>query len=134
MYKAHLIGLLVLAIAPAGAAEGFRATEVMKGAATIGGQSIQYPATQTPEVTAMLVEVAPGGESDRHQHPVPTYIQVLEGTLTVEFEDGSRQSFEPGRGFLEAVGTWHKARNLGDVPLKFLVVFMGEEGKANFVK
>jgi quercetin dioxygenase-like cupin family protein len=136
MYQAsrYLAGLLVLASAPAGAAEGFRATEVMRGAVTIGGQSIIYPATQRPEVTAMLVEIAPGGASDRHQHPVPTYIQVLEGTLTVEFDDGSRQSFESGRGFLEAVDTWHTARNLGQAPLKFLVMFMGEEGRSNFVK
>jgi quercetin dioxygenase-like cupin family protein len=130
----YLIPLVVLASADAGGAEGFRATEVMKSAVTIRGQSIRYPATANPEVTAMLVELAPGGTSDRHQHPVPPYIQVLQGTLTVEFDDGSRQSFEAGRGFLEAVDTWHTARNLGQDPVKFLVVFMGEQGKSNFMR
>ena len=106
----YLIPLVLLASADAGGAEGFRATE------------------------AMLVELAPGGASDRHQHPIPPYIQVLQGTLTVEFDDGSRQSFEAGRGFLEAVDTWHTARNLGEDPVKFLVVFMGEQGKSNFMR
>ncbi len=126
--------LLLLASVPAGAAEGFKATEVMKGAVTIRGQSIKYPETASPEITAMMVEIEPGGASDRHQHPIPPYIQVLEGTLTVEFDDGSRQSFDAGRGFLEAVDTWHTAKNLGEVPLKFLVVFLGEQGKSNFIK
>ena len=129
-----LIPIVLLASADASGAEGFRATEVMKGAVTILGQSIRYPATANPEVTAMLVELAPGGASDRHQHPIPPYIQVLQGTLTVEFDDGSRQSFEAGRGFLEVVDTWHTARNLGQDPVKFLVVFMGEQGKLNFVR
>jgi quercetin dioxygenase-like cupin family protein len=67
-------------------------------------------------------------------HPVPTYVHVLEGTLTVEFEDGSRQPFKAGSGFLEAVNTWHNVKNLGEVPLKFLVVSTGEEGKPNLIR
>ncbi|TKS62101.1 MAG: hypothetical protein EWM73_02791 [Nitrospira sp.] len=55
-------------------------------------------------------------------HPVPTYVHVLEGTLTVEFEDGSRQTFKAGNGFLEVVNTLHSAKNLGEVPVRFLVV------------
>ncbi len=134
MPKTYTFWLLLLASAHAGAAEGFRAADVMKGAVTIRGQSIRYPETASPEITAMMVEIAPGGASDRHQHPIPPYIQVLEGTLTVEFDDGSRQSFEAGRGFLEAVDTWHTAKNLGELPVKFLVVFLGAQGKSNFIK
>ena len=40
----------------------------------------------------VLIEIQPGKESGRHMHPVPTYVHVLEGTLTVEFEDG----YSPG--------------------------------------
>ncbi len=67
-------------------------------------------------------------------HPVRTYVHIFEGTLTVEFEDGSRQTFEVGSGFLEVVNTWHNGRTLGDVPLKVSVVFAGEKRKANLIR
>ena len=54
--------------------------------------------------------------------------------MTVEFEDGTRQTFKAGTGFLEVVNTVHSAKNLGDVPLKLLVVFVGEEGKPNLIR
>ena len=73
-------------------------------------------------------------EYGRHMHPVPTYVHVLEGILTVEVEDGSRQTFKAGNGFLEIVNTWHNVKNLEEVPLRFLVVFAGEEGKPNLIQ
>ncbi len=109
-------------------------TGVMKGSRTIGGQNIEYPKTDKAEITSVMIEIQPGKESGRHMHPVPTYVHVLEGTLTVEFEDGSRQPFKAGSGFLEAVNTWHNVKNLGEAPLKFLVLFAGEEGKPNLIR
>jgi len=109
-------------------------TGVMKGSRTIGGQNIEYPKTDKAEITSVMIEIQPGKESGRHMHPVPTYVHVLEGTLTVEFEDGSRQPFKAGSGFLEAVNAWHNVKNLAEVPLKFLVVFAGEEGKPNLIR
>ena len=109
-------------------------TAVMKGSRTIGGQNIEYPKTDKAEIASVMIEIQPGKESGRHMHPVPTYVHVLEGTLTVEFEDGSRQAFKAGSGFLEAVNTWHNVKNLGEAPLKFLVVFAGEEGKPNLMR
>ncbi len=119
---------------PASAAVGFQAREVYKGDTTIKDQVLSYPSTGQPEVTSMLVEISAGGESDRHQHPTPPYIYVLEGTMTIEFDDGSQRSFAAGRGFLEAANIWHKARNLSNVPLRFVVVFLGEKGRPNFVR
>ena len=109
-------------------------TAVMKGTTTIGGQKIVFPKTDKAEMASVLIEIQPGKESGRHMHPVPTYVHILEGTLTVEFEDGSRRTFEAGKGFLEVVNTWHNGKNLGEVPVKFLVVFAGEEGKPNLIR
>ena len=109
-------------------------TAVMKGTTTIGGQKIVFPKTDKAEMASVLVEIQPGKESGRHMHPVPTYAHILEGTLTVEFEDGSRQSFKAGSGFLEAVNTWHNVKNLEEAPLRFLAVTAGEEGKSNFIR
>jgi quercetin dioxygenase-like cupin family protein len=109
-------------------------TAVMKGSRTIGGQNIEYPKTDKAEIASVMIEIQPGKESGRHMHPVPTYVHVLEGTLTVEFEDGSRHAFKAESGFLEAVNIWHNVKNLGEAPLRFLVVFAGEEGKPNLIR
>ncbi len=132
MKHALAVGLALASFigTPAWAAQGFKPTEVYKGSKDLRDQDIQYPQGK-PEVTSMRVEIDPGGEGDPHQHPVPTYIYVLEGSLTVEFADGAQRSFQAGQGFLEVVNTTHKARNLGSAPLKFLVVFVGAEGKPN---
>ena len=109
-------------------------TAVMKGSTTIGGKQIEYPKTDKAEMASILVEIQPGKENGRHMHSVPTYVHVLEGTMTVEFEDGSRQTFKAGSGFLEVVNTLHSAKNLGEVPLRLLVVFAGEEGRPNLIR
>ena len=109
-------------------------TPVMKSSITISGQKIEYPKTDKAEMASVLVDIQPGKENGRHMHAVPTYVHVLEGTMTVEFEDGTRQTFKAGTGFLEVVNTVHSAKNLGDVPLKLLVVFVGEEGKPNLIR
>jgi quercetin dioxygenase-like cupin family protein len=109
-------------------------TAVMNSSKTISGQKLEYPKTNKAEMTSVLVEIQPGKENGRHMHAVPTYVHVLEGTMTVEFEDGARQTFKAGTGFLEVVNTVHNAKNLGEVPLRLLVVFVGEEGKPNLTR
>ncbi|MGQ0811503.1 MAG: cupin domain-containing protein [Nitrospiraceae bacterium] len=116
------------------AEQDVKVTAVMKGSTTIGGQKIQYPKTDKAEMASVLIEIQPGQESGRHMHPVPTYVHVLEGTLTVEFDDRSQQTFEAGKAFLEVENIWHNGKNMGQVPLKFLVVFAGEEGKPNLIR
>lgn len=110
---------------------GYKANPVLKGSTTIVEQKIEYPKTNHPEMESVLVEIEPGSESGWHMHPVPTYVHVLEGTLTVEMEDGSRYEFQQGKAFLETVNTWHNAKNMGKTPFKILVVYAGEEGKPN---
>jgi len=114
--------------------QGFKADPVVKGSTTLGGQKIEYPKTDKPEISALQVEIEPGGETGRHMHPVPTFVYVLEGVLTVETDDGSRHEFQAGKGFLEVTNTWHNGKNMGKSPLKFLVVFTGEEGKPNLIR
>lgn len=112
---------------------GFRATPVFQGTRTGIGQEIQFPLFRN-QVTALLVEIAPGGETGRHQHPVPTFVYVLEGTVTIEIEGHPQVVHTSGQAFLETVNTWHNGRNRGTAPLKLLVVFSGEEGKPNLVR
>ena len=111
-----------------------KVTPVVKSTATATGQKLQYPQTDKPEIESVLIEIAPGGESGRHMHPVPTYVYVLEGTLTVEMDKESPREYAAGSGFLESLNTWHNGKNLGQAPVKVLVVFVSEEGKKNFIR
>jgi quercetin dioxygenase-like cupin family protein len=119
---------------PVLAQQGFKANPVVKSAITLSSQKIEYPKTDKPEISALQIEIEPGGESGRHMHPVPTFVYVLEGVLTVEMDDGSRHEFQAGKGFLEVTNTWHNGKNMGKSPLKFLVVFTGEEGKPTLLR
>ena len=130
-----LIQVLLQTTVPAGAEQqDVTVTTVMKGSTTISGQKIEYPKTEKAEMASILVEIQPGKENGRHMHSVPTYVHVLEGTMTVQFEDDTQQTFKAGSGFLEVVNTVHSAKNLGEIPLRLLVVFVGEEGKPNLIR
>ena len=129
-----LLTLTVSLPASAYAQKGFKATPILTKSKTITGQSIRYPDTRSPEITSVVVEIQSGGESGRHKHPVSPQIYVLQGEVTIEFDDGKSQSFAAGKAFIEAVDTWHNAKNLGDTPVKMLVVFFGEKGKKNLIR
>ncbi|HIB53935.1 MAG TPA: cupin domain-containing protein [Nitrospirales bacterium] len=105
-----------------------------RGALTVTGQQIQYPQTESPEIIARISDFAPGQETGWHKHPVPTYTQVIEGTLTIDFEDGNSVEFPAGSGLLDVLNTWHNGRNAGDVPLKAVIVILGEKGKQNLIR
>ena len=133
--KKLLISFIILGFVTITAAQqALKVSPVVKATASATGQKLQYPQTDKPEIESALVEIAPGGESGRHMHPVPTYVYVVEGTLTVDMDHGSPREYAAGSGFLESVNSWHNAKNLGQEPLKILVVFVSEEGKKNFIR
>jgi quercetin dioxygenase-like cupin family protein len=103
-------------------------TPVSKDDTTDAGEPITYPVGASPEVTAAVLTVPPGGKTEWMTHPVPGYVYVLQGTLTVEFEDGHHLTFQSGQGFLQARAKWHRGINQGTEPLRFLAVFFGAKG------
>jgi quercetin dioxygenase-like cupin family protein len=96
--------------------------------ATIAGESLAYPNTPAPVVSSSVVTIAPGGVTEWMTHPVPAYLYVLEGTLTVELVDGTRRTFNAGQSFLQCHTTWHRGRNESTTPMRFLAVFVGAKG------
>lgn len=115
-----------LAAAQSGwAQQGIKSTPVFKSSTTAAGQPIQFPKTEKPEIAANLVEIVPGGESGWHKHPAPLYLHILEGELTLYVEGHEKPLvFGPGSGSIEPVEVWHNGKNLGNVPLKFLAVYV----------
>ena len=87
---------------------------VSSDSSSIAGEPLAYPSTPDPEISSYILPIAPGAVTEWMVHPVPGYLYVIEGTLTVEFaDDGSRQSFQAGQAFLQARAKWHRGRNDG---------------------
>ena len=132
-------GILAVAVAglmatPAVAQVKFSATPILQGGATVGGASIAYPKTDSAELTAVRLDIGPGGETGRHMHPYPTFVYVLEGAIEVEMDGGMVHSYKAGDSFLMVVNTWTNAKNKGPMPAKVLVVYVGVHGKPNLVR
>jgi quercetin dioxygenase-like cupin family protein len=101
---------------------------VSKDSTTIAGEPLSYLATPTPEVSSSIMTIPPGTSTLWMTHPVPIYIYVLEGTLTVVFADGPPRTFGAGQAFLQARAKWHRGRNDGKVAMRFLAVSLGASG------
>src|SRR5262249_14734817 len=92
---------------------------------TTAGEPLLYLSTPNPVISSGIVTLPPGGISRWMVHPVPAYVYVLQGDLTVEFEDGSTKTFHEGQVMLQPRAGWHRGRNARKVPPRFLAVFMG---------
>jgi quercetin dioxygenase-like cupin family protein len=103
-------------------------TAVSKDTATDAGEPITYLSTPNPEVSSVILTLPPGGKTDWMTHPVPGYLYILEGELTVEFEDGHHLVFKQGQAFMQARTKWHRGINTGTGQMRFLAVFFGQKG------
>ena len=95
---------------------------------TSAGEPLHYLSTPDAVVSSDILTVPPGKISRWMVHPVPAYLYVLQGDLTLEFIDGKRQTFHAGQSLLQSQTKWHRGRNEGQIPLRFLAVFMGSKG------
>jgi quercetin dioxygenase-like cupin family protein len=101
---------------------------VSKDSTTIAGEQLTYLATPNPEVSSSVMTIPPGASTPWMTHPVPIYIYVLEGTLTVVFAEGPARSFGAGQAFLQTRTKWHHGRNDGEGTVRFLAVSLGARG------
>lgn len=105
-------------------------TPLFTGKLTIIGQEIAYPAG-APHVSGSIVTIAPGAQTGWHSHSVPLFVYVLEGTVTIDYGSKGIRAAGPGSSFIEAMNWPHNATNHGDMPVRILAVYIGEEGVAN---
>ncbi len=90
-------------------------------------------------VTGSTVELEPGGQTGREQFRVPTYVYVLEGTLTTDYDDGpvgikGSQYHAAGQSFMDRGGWWHNHLNRTDKPVKYLILHLGYPGEPKPVR
>ena len=85
-------------------------------------------------LTGSTIELEPGGHTGRQQFRVPTYIYVIEGLLTTEYEAGpvgigGAQYHAAGQSYMDNGSWWHNAFNRTDKPVKYLILHLGYPGR-----
>jgi hypothetical protein len=85
-------------------------------------------------VTGQQIELEPGGHTGRQQFRVPTYVYVIEGILTTEYEAGpvgisGAQYHAAGQSYMDNGNWWHNAFNRTDKPVKYLILHIGYPGR-----
>lgn len=84
-------------------------------------------------VSGGTVELEPAGQSGRQQFRVPTYVYVIEGTLTTDYEAGpvgmkGIQYHTTGQSFMDNGGWWHNHMNTTPKSVRYLMVHIGYPG------
>jgi hypothetical protein len=135
--------LLVIALAgsPASAqaqkppeAKGVKVTGLVT---SLGGFSASV---NTPLlVTGSTVELEPGGQTGKEQFRVPTFIYVLDGILTSDYESGpggikGAQYHAAGQSYMDEGGWWHNLMNKSNKPVKYLMLHIGYPGRPDPVQ
>jgi quercetin dioxygenase-like cupin family protein len=95
---------------------------------TTAGEPLLYPSTPNPVISSDILTVPSGGVTRWMIHPNPEYLYILEGDLTVQFVDGKEKTFHQGQVLLQPRAVWHRGRNEGKGPLRFLAVSFGAKG------
>lgn len=109
-------------------------TPLLKTQTDGAGRAIVYPTHAPAEITAVHVELAPGQQTNWHQHPVPCVAYLIEGELEVEFPDGTARRFKAGDAIAEVVALLHNGRNIGRVPVRLVLFALGTVGQPYAVK
>jgi hypothetical protein len=85
-------------------------------------------------LTGGTVALEPGGQTGRQQFRVPTYIYVIEGVLTTDYEAGpvgtkGVQYHTAGQSFMDNGNWWHNHANRTDKPVRYLMLHIGYPGQ-----
>ncbi|TYC63279.1 cupin domain-containing protein [Rhodobacterales bacterium] len=105
------------------------AKDILSSSETVAGEKIAFP-RENPSVKAEVVLLEPGEKTAWHQHHTPIFAYVLEGEVTVIYEEVGKKVYREGDAFLEAMRVTHRGENTGEGPARILSVFMlGDDNK-----
>ena len=123
-----LYGCCPVLVAQAPKAAAVTSTTLLKTTTTWNGAPIIYSKSGSPEIQSVVVEIPAGAATAWHLHPINNIAYVLEGKLRLELDNGITKVFHAGESFAEVVNTWHRGTNLGEGPVRILVIYLGEVG------
>ncbi len=127
-----LTGLLLSPATALADATGLTAQTLLDTVTTGDGKPLKYPDGQA-RISALLVELAPGGETGLHRHPMPVVGYIVSGEVTVSAQGLPDRVFKAGDAFVETI-VWHNGRNLGKDPVKILAIYLGADGQKRVEK
>lgn len=82
------------------------------------------------EVIISYVEIAPNAKIPKHYHPAHVFGYVLEGSGTIEYEDGTTENLKVGQAFYEIPNRNITGRNTSTTkPNKVIVFIIKDKGK-----
>jgi quercetin dioxygenase-like cupin family protein len=82
------------------------------------------------EVIISYVEIAPNAKIPKHYHPAHVFGYVLEGSGTIEYEDGTTENLKVGHAFYEIPNRNITGRNTSTTkPNKAIVFIIKDKGK-----
>ena len=138
MMKSFVLVTAILSVAFAAAPASAQTDNAPKGVTmrglvtSLGGfkDTVNMPVF----VTGSTVELAPGGQTGREQFRVPTFIYVIDGILTTDYEAGpigvkGAQYHAAGQSLMDQGGWWHNHMNKSDKPVKYLILHLGYPGR-----
>jgi len=107
---------------------------LLKTETTSMGQTVVYPHDTSAEVNVVKVTIPSGASTGWHQHHIPVFAYVLQGTLTVQLDNGTEKEFLPNTSFAEVIDMFHNGTNKGKEPVVLVVFYAGEKGKPLSIK
>jgi quercetin dioxygenase-like cupin family protein len=87
-----------------------------------------YP-TNSPEISVLRFNIAPGAQLPPHLHPVINVAYVITGELTVTTDQGLKKQLKAGDAVVELVNQIHYGKNEGTEPVELVVVYAGTNGQ-----
>ena len=91
------------------------------------GKEIVYPSGKAM-ITAFEFTVPVGSPVVAHTHSFPVLIMIQQGEIELT-QGGKSYNYKAGDAFVEDVGVVHESKNIGNVPVKSIVVAIGVEGQ-----
>lgn len=115
-------------------ASAVKVTRLLQTTTDAAGRPLSWPDEGPAQLTAVHVEIAPGGSTGWHIHPLPCAGYVLEGELEISLIDGRKHVVRAGEALAEMVNFQHEGRNASDKPARLVMFVIGVEGKPFTVK
>ena len=127
---------VLLSIAAVAALAAVAATSERMSQAAPGGETVtpvidtKLPNLPGNNLTAVVVEYAPGGRSAPHHHAGSVFAYVLEGAVRSKLDDGSEVTYNAGDSFFEPPGTRHAVSENASAtePARLLAVIVAPSG------
>src|SRR5262249_4323116 len=113
---------------PTVAQPGITIHPVLQSKTTLTGQPIELPHFRN-QVTAVLMELASGGQTGNTTLSFPSVFYQMEGTLSLEIPGQDAKTISTGAAVAVPLRTPVNRANRGAVSAKFLTVTFGAQGK-----